>query len=303
VADNAGAGVPPVSLVIPSRRGGAALFETIDAFARDGGGELEIVVPECAHDGSGGRITERWPQIRVMHFDEERTIPELRAAGLFAARGGIVAMTGDRCAPRPGWLAAVRRAHADAPDAVGGPIENGSVDRLVDWAVYFCEYGRYMPPLAPEPRADLPGQNVSYARGALDSIRDLVQQGTWEPLWHWRLAARGARLVRDPSRIVVLRKRFTFAGFMRERFQYGRSLAGQRVAGESAARRALFAAGCLVLPGVVLLRLGRDVLPKGRHAGTFLRCVPYLALFACAWAAGEAAGYATGAGASASAVD
>ena len=68
-------------------------------------------------------------------------------------------------------------------------------------------------------------------------------------------------------------------------------------------RRALFAAGCLVLPGVVLLRLGRDVLSKGRHAGTFLRCAPYLAAFACAWAAGEAAGYVTGAGASASAVD
>ncbi|HEX9365109.1 MAG TPA: hypothetical protein VF921_00695 [Vicinamibacterales bacterium] len=298
-----GAGVPPVSLVIPSRHGGTALFETIDAFAREGASELEIVVAECARDGSGDRITSRWPHVRVIHFDDERTIPELRAAGLVAARAAIVAMTGDRCAPGPGWLTAVRRAHADAPDAVGGAIENGSVDRLVDWAVYFCEYGRYMPPLAREPHADLPGQNVSYARGALDAIRDLVQQGTWEPLWHWRLAARGARLVRDPSRIVVLRKRFTFAGFMRERFHYGRSFAGQRVAGASAVRRALFAAGCLALPGLVLVRLGRDVLPKRRHAGRFLLCAPYFAAFACAWAAGEAAGYAAGPGASASAVD
>jgi hypothetical protein len=284
-----------VSLVIPSQHGGAALLETVAAFVDATAGAAEIVVVECARDDSAARIRTQWPEVRVIHVDGVASVPRLRAAGLRAATSDVVAMTTDGCAPDPGWFSALRRAHADRPDAVGGAVENGSVDRLIDWAVFFCEYGRYMTPLPPEPRSDLPGQNVSYSRGALASIADLIERGTWEPLWHWRLAARGARLVRDGSLVVTLRKRYTLSGFMRDRFAYGRSFAAQRVSDASLARRALFAAGCLLLPVVVLTRIVRDVLPKRRHLSRLLLSLPYLAIFACVWAAGEAVGYAAGA--------
>ena len=283
-----------VSLVIVSQRGGAALLETVAAFVDATAGGAEIIVSECAPEDAAARIAERWPGVRMIHGDPPRTIPQLRAAGLAAATGPIVAMTTDSCVPAPGWLAALRRAHADGADAVGGAIENGSTGRLIDWAVFFCEYGRYMTPLPAEPRSDLPGQNVSYSRPALAAIEDLVARGTWEPLWHWRLAARGARLVRDGSRVVVLTKRFTLSGFVRERFAYGRSFAAQRVENATAARRVLFTLGCVVLPAVVLARLLRDLLPKGRHLSRLLLSLPYLAIFACVWAAGEAVGYAAG---------
>ncbi len=292
-----------VSLVIPSRRGGPALLQTIEAFVKEGGSAIEIVVSECGRDGSDAGIRDRWPGVRVVHADGRRSIPELRAAGIAAATAPIVAMTSDACLPAAGWLDALRRAHAAGADAVGGAIENGSTDRLIDWAVFFCEYGRFMPPLPPRPVSDLPGQNVSYTRAALSRIADLVEQGTWEPLWHWRLAGSGARLVRDGSRVVTLSKRFTFAGFTRERFAYGRSFAAQRLAGASALKRAAFAGGCVLLPIVVLVRLGRDLLPKRRHAGRLLLAVPYLVAFACVWAAGEAVGYAAGAGGAASRIE
>lgn len=289
-----------VSLVIPSRRGGAALLESIAAFAGEGGPALEIVVSECARDGTAERIRERWSAVRVLHFDDDRSVPQLRAAGLASAASPIVAMTEDACLPRPGWFAALRRAYADGPDAVGGAIEHGSPERLVDWAVFFCEYGRYLAPLAAEPRSDLPGQNVSYSRAALAMIDDLVKRGTWEPLWHWRLAARGARLVRDGSIVVVMKKRYTVWGFVGERFMYGRSFAAQRVEGGSVARRALFTIGCAVLPAVVLARIVRDLVAKRRYVPQLVLSLPYLAIFACVWAAGEAVGYATGSGRSAS---
>jgi hypothetical protein len=289
-----------VSLVIPSRRGGPPLAATVAAFAAAGGEALEIVVAECGPDHG---FAERWPSVRLLHFDELRTIPELRAAGLAAATAPIVAMTSDACVPAPGWFEALRRVHASGVDAAGGAIENGSTGRLVDWAVFFCEYGRFLPPLAPSPASDLPGQNVSYSRAALERIADLVQRGTWEPLWHWRLAAAGARLVRDGSRVVTLTKRFTFVGFMRERFDYGRSFAAQRVAGAPALTRLLFALGSLGLPVLILARLGRDLLPKRRLLGRLLLSIPYLVVFACVWAAGEAVGYAAGEGRAAAAID
>jgi hypothetical protein len=283
-----------VSLVIPSQHGGGALLDTVAAFAAETGGAVEIIVSECAPDATAARIAERWPAVQVIHADGARTIPELRAAGLARATGAIVAMTGDACAPRPGWLAALRRAHAAQPAAVGGAVEPAPGGGAIDWAVFFCEYGRYMTPLAAEPRADLPAQNVSYGRSALADIDDLVRRGTWEPLWHWRLASRGARLVRDGSRVVVLTKRFTFAAFVRERFDYGRSFAAQRTAGAPRATRILFTLGCVLLPVVVVARVLRDVLPKRRHLRQLLLSIPLLAIFACVWAAGEAAGYLAG---------
>ena len=279
--------------MIVSQHGGAALLDTVRTFV-DAARDAEIIVAECASDDSAGRIRATWPGVQVIHLAPPQTVPRLRAAGLLASTSGIVAMTSAGCAPAPGWLAALRRAHAGRPDAVGGAIENGSATRLIDWAVFFCEYGRYMTPLPPEPRWDLPGHNVSYSRAALAAIDDLVARGTWEPLWHWRLAEKGARLVRDGSLLVVLDKRYTLAGFVRERFAYGRSFAAQRVEGASAARRALFAIGCVVLPIVIVARILRDVLPKRRHLRRLVRSVPYLVIFACVWAAGEAFGYAAG---------
>jgi hypothetical protein len=85
---------------------------------------------------------------------------------------------------------------------------------------------------------------------------------------------------------------------VRERFAYGRSFAAQRVEGAPAARRVLFTLGCVALPAVVLARILRDLLPKGRHLSRLLLSLPYLAIFACVWAAGEAVGYAAGPGTS-----
>jgi len=286
--------VADVSIVIASQHGGAFLLDTVGAFV-EAARDAEIVVVECAPD-AGAAVRARWPAVQVIHLDPPRTVPQLRAAGLRAAASPIVAMTSESCRPAPGWFAALLRAHESRPDAVGGALEPGSTDRLIDWAVFFCEYGRYLPPLAAEPRWDLPGHNVSYSRGALAAIDDLVARGTWEPLWHWRLAARGATLIRDGSLTVVLERRYTLTGFVRERFAYGRSFAAQRMEGAPLVRRVLFTIGCAALPAVVLVRILGAVLPKRRHLGWLLLSVPYLAVFACVWAAGEALGYAAGAG-------
>ncbi len=69
-----------------------------------------------------------------------------RAIGLLAlaralreARGEVVALTEDHAIPRPGWVPAIIRAHADHPEAaaIGGAIENGSTESSLDWASYF----------------------------------------------------------------------------------------------------------------------------------------------------------------------
>jgi hypothetical protein len=75
---------PQLSLVIASNRGGPALIDTIAAFAHEDAA-LDIVIAESARDGSREAIQARFPRATVLHFDERRTLPELRAAGLLAA--------------------------------------------------------------------------------------------------------------------------------------------------------------------------------------------------------------------------
>jgi hypothetical protein len=57
-------------------------------------------------------------------------------------------MTEDHCTFAPGWLDALRAGLHAGHAIVGGPVENGLVDRTYDGALYLCEYAAHMPPVA-----------------------------------------------------------------------------------------------------------------------------------------------------------
>jgi glycosyltransferase involved in cell wall biosynthesis len=161
---------PLVSLVVASRIGGDELMASIESFVRVGDDRFEIIVAEAGATGTAAAVAQRFPEVRVEHFDERRSIPELRAAGIRAARGDIIAMTTGRCRADGMWLTRLRQAHRGTAAAVGGAIEYAGDGRLIDRAVFFCEYGRYVPPFDEGPSVDLPGQNVSYTRAAIEQM-------------------------------------------------------------------------------------------------------------------------------------
>ncbi len=299
--EQARSSVPPrLSLVIASRGDVNSLIACVRSFADQADADaLEIVVAHAGADDDAARVRAACPSTRLLHFTEAKSIPELRAAGIKAARAAVVAMTEDHCLAGEDWVSRVLRAHEQPHAAIGGPVENAATDRIVDWAVYFCEYGRYMPPVASGPTDDLPGPNVSYKRAAIDAFRDLLDEGTWEPFWHWRLLDRGATLANDPAVVVYHRKHFTFGGFMRERYHYARSFAASRVAGAGLVRRAAFVLASPLLPPLLVWRLLRQVLGKGRRRRELLLALPLVAAFTLSWAIGELVGYAAGAGDSA----
>ena len=75
----------------------------------------EIVVA----DGSARRTAdgdEVGPAVRWIKA-EGASVFELFAIALRAARGDVVALTEDHAIPRPGWIPAVLRAHAEHPEA------------------------------------------------------------------------------------------------------------------------------------------------------------------------------------------
>ncbi len=288
---------PQLSVVIASINGADSLADCIASFVNQPrGGEVEIVVAESSDNGRAATLCSEYPTVRLFHFAEPKSIPALRAIGLLHARGDVLAMTEDHCLADPHWVENMLRAHESPHWVIGGAVENAATKRLIDWAVYFCEYGRYMLPVAPGPTDDLPGPNVSYKRAALERFRDLLEPATWEPFWHWRLMSQGVQLINDPRLVIYHRKNFTFRGFMSERYYYARSFAGRRVAGAPVVKRLLFTLGAPLLPPLLLARIVIRAWRKGRHRRELLLSLPYIVLFTLSWSLGELIGYRCGAG-------
>lgn len=290
---------PRISVVIPSTSGPECLEACLRALENQTvGGQLELIVADCGRPGVAEMVRRLFPRVTLLSSPERKPIPELRAIGMKHSHGAIVSVIEDHCVPEPHWYERILRAHETCYGAVGGAVENDrEITRLVDWAVFFCEYARYMNPVPHGEVLEIPGINASYRREFLSIIADLLEDGrSWEPRLHARLRENGIKLYSDPSIIVYHKKNFALGYFLGQRFQYSRSFAGMRAADQPSWKRLLLAASCLLLPALLMARISGWVLTKHRHMTKFVLATPLLALFAVVWAWGEWIGYLFGPG-------
>jgi len=290
---------PKLSVVIPSINGTKSLADCIVALEQQKhNDEIEIVVCESFDDAAAQTTHAQFPNVRFIHFRERKSIPELRVTGLMNARGDILALTEDHCIVHEHWVESVLSAHTSPYLVIGGAVENVAVERLIDWAVFFCEYGRYMLPVVSGATKDLPGPNVSYKRVVLDDFRGVFTTAVWESFWHSQLMNAGITLFSDPRLIVYHRKNFTLRGFLRERFHYARSFAGERVKDATWIRRAMYVCGAPLLPPLLLWRIVTAIWRKHRQRRELILSLPYIFLFTLLWSLGEFIGYVAGQGTS-----
>ena len=256
-----------------------------------------IVVDRCGADVAAA-VRKRNLHVRLLSFPPATTIPQLRALGMKHSQGAIIALTEDHCLAQSRWYERILRAHENRSGVIGGAVENEqSITRAVDWAVFFCEYGRYMNPVPNGEVTDLPGNNVSYRRELLAHISDLLEGGnSWEGDLHARLRERGVKFYSDPSIIVYHKKEFALRYFLSQRYHYSRSYAGMRTQAAPFSEKLIRAALCLALPLILTLRIGGWVVGKKRHVSMLLRTLPLIALFTVVWAWRELIGYLFGSG-------
>jgi glycosyltransferase involved in cell wall biosynthesis len=288
---------PRLSVVIACVNGADYLDACLAALARQGGGvRAEVVVADRCGEGTRALIARKYPDVRLLSYAERLTIPHLRAIGIAHSRGDLVAVTEDHCVPAEDWYERIVAAHQSPYGAVGGAVENASTRRLVDWAVFLCEYHRHVSPIARGVVDDIPGMNAAYKREALAHLEDLLAAGRWESFLHARLRQVGFQLYADPSVLVYHRKFFGVTEFLQQRFHYGRAFAGMRVDRAAIWRRGFFVVGSLGLPPLLIGRIATCLFARRRHRLIFLRTLPLLILFTLSWAAGECLGYLAGPG-------
>lgn len=285
---------PALSVVVASVNGRPYLLDCLDALARRAP-EAEVVVADWTDEPTRDEVRARWPQVRLLSFDEPTAVPELRAAGIFASSAPCVAVIEDHCNVREGWAERLLSAHRLGHHVVGGAIRNEPHTRIRDWAAFFCEYSAFMEPAPAGAVPDLPGMNVCYDRDALAAIDDLLREGRWESDLHPRLRDRGFVLWSAPDAVLDHAKEFGFREFLSQRYHYSRSFAGMRN-GELGRRRWLYALGSPLLVPLMSARIARNVLGRGVHRRELALAAPLVLLYTAVWAGGEAIGYALGGG-------
>jgi hypothetical protein len=265
---------------------------------------LEVIVPHHPRVDGIDAARARFPGVTFLPVEDLRTYTgeggsrehhdELRARGLVAARGEVVALLEDHARPEQHWCARMVEAHRRRPAAaVGGAIENG-VDRALNWAVYFCDFGRYQNPVPDGASSFASDANVSYKRAALEAIRPVWREVFHETAVNSALTGRGDVLALSPEIVVYQhRSELQLGAALRERFIWGRSYAATRARLAGGARRVAYAALSPLLPAVLLTRMAANTVRKGRLRGRFLRALPLTAVLTASWSLGELMGYLT----------
>jgi glycosyltransferase involved in cell wall biosynthesis len=285
---------PPLSVVIPSVNGMSYLDQCLAALERNAP-EAEVLVADSTGEDTRKAVAERFPGVKLLTFEEPKTVPELRAAGIAAARAPYVAVIEDHCLAPEGWSRRLVDRHGEGRPVVGGGVRNVVDRRIRDWAGFFMEYSEHMDPFPTGPTDSLTGVNVSYDRHAIEVMDDLLRQGRWETWLHPHLMASGVELYADGGATVDHAMDFGFRDFVTNRYHYSRSHAGMRNA-ELGWKRFAYAAATPALIPMIYSRIARNVMRKKRHRVRFVAATPLILVYLVVWAAGESVGYAFGGG-------
>jgi hypothetical protein len=266
-------GAPPTEVVVPYHEQVDGIEELAQRFPEVV--FLPVTGVEVATDG-GGRE----------HHDV------LRARGMAAARGELIVLLEDHGRPDENWCANIAAAHREQYAAIGGAMENG-IDRPLNWAVYYCDFGRYQNPVPSGESGFASDANVSYKRTALESVRSLWEQRFQEVVVNGALTSRGEKVALRPEIVVYQhREGLRLAPALRERYIWGRSYAVTRCELLSNPKRLFYAALSPALPVLMLLRLARTSRQRGGF-GKFVRAIHLIAALLASWSFGEAMGYVT----------
>ena len=266
------------------------------------GPSMEVIVPYHQDVEGIDGLRRRFPQVSYVAVDDPRVSARrvgsrehhdiLRARGLAAARGEIVALLEDHEWPNQHWAASVVAAHRDDFAAIGGAIENG-VDRPLNWAVYYCDFSRYQNPVPSGESPFASDANVTYKRAVLEGIRSVWEPSFREVVVHAALVSQGRKVALRREIVVYQnRRRLQFAAAVSERFVWGRSFAMTRGMLLGTRRRIVYAALSPLLPAILLSRMARNAWGRG-HFGRFLTAIPIIVLLVTVWSIGEGAGYLT----------
>lgn len=288
---------PICSVIIPSVSGLSMLTKTLTALEQqECGFEFEVIVIDRILSDAAQQIQKNYPRVRLISTSHTIGIPEMRELGISQSAGKFLVFTEDHCIPPKNWLAEIVKAHQSGYKVVGGAVENGCRKRLIDWAVFLCEYSSFMPPVANSEADFVTGNNTSYCRSIFEKLdKDLVQN-YWEYFLQAELKSLNIKFLSVASITVEHNKEFSFFYFLKQRFYYSQSFAAMLRTKSSLSEQLIHFLYLPFLPLHQTWKIYQNVRRKKRNHREFFLSLPLLAVFMISYALGEFTGQIFGAG-------
>ena len=214
----------------------------------------------------------------------------LRALGVRAARAPVVVTFEDHARPVTGYGARVLAAHQQPHAAIGGVVAKAGHDTATGWAMYFLDYGRYIPPQHAGPREYLTACNVSYKAASLAAVRGAWSHDMHETTVHMALRARGETLWLDPALVVMQQRDQSFGEAVAEVRRHGEAFGRDLADHLPASRRSVRVLASPLVPVLQLLRAASHLRRAPHLLPRFVLAFPALFALAVSWGRGEAAG-------------
>lgn len=231
--------------------------------------------------------------VRRLPADEGCSVPEMRWSGIQHSRGELVALLEDDGLPEPGWLKTILSFKDEDFTGLAGAILPDNYPLALDWAVFFCDYGRFLHP--PGPETPPAGNHVIYRRSRLlaevAAIEADMQFGLYDALLHPALAAAGSDFYPLQGTRLRIIHRWSMRDVTGTPFRRGRDFACRRRRAMSRRQQMLRGAGSVLLPLFLTVRTIRTILPHANYRRKLAAAFFWILLFHSAWSAGECMGY------------
>ena len=281
-----------LSVVVASFTGEEALGRCLQSLVPQVSKECgEVIVASNLAEDVLGSLRSAFPDVKWLAASVDADVFVLRSLGAKQAQGRQVAFLEDHVTVAPGWWRAMREAHGKGRLAVGGPVDNGHTERAYDWALYFVEYGLYMPPWTEGEASILSGINAAYDRSLLESCRSVWEAGFRENEVHDALRESGESLYRVPEAWVKSHLEMPFSVAADHLYTGGRHFGGYRRSQTPGWRKLFWAVAWPAIPFVLAARLTRRIAgQRPAWLGRLLVAKPWYLALLMAWSAGEAIG-------------
>jgi GT2 family glycosyltransferase len=154
------------SVIIPSYNSESTIVACLESvLVQDINEPYEVIMVDSSSDATPELVREKFPSVRLKHFERRVGSGTARNIGVEMARGDILAFTDSDCVVESDWLRLMVGMHEKCPEyaAVGGPITNGNPQHVISWAGYLAEFNQFLPKNEDCRDAEhIPTSNVSF---------------------------------------------------------------------------------------------------------------------------------------------
>ena len=220
------------SIIIPSYNSERTIVKTLESiFAMKTKYSFETIVVDSSSDATPRIIEKEFPEVKLIHLDEQTYPGSARNLGLMYSKGDLVAFVDSDCVVAEDWLDRMVEAHLKYEyAAIVGGVGNGTPRNLIGWTGYLIEFNEWTPKTKPRIVKNILGGNVSYKKERIQkhnlSYTDVFPSE--DTIFAWDLQSKGEVIFFDPSIVVYHLNRTSLKILLKHQYVLGKASAQAR---------------------------------------------------------------------------